>query len=229
MDLIVRLDGVIAELLKFLDTEVGAGKYVVALTADHGVTPLPERVNLLGRDLGAGRFKDREITEAVEQALVAKFGAAGEGQFWAARDSYGIRFTRAVLEARHVAVQDAAAVAKQILLKQPQIAEVYTAAEVQAAVPSDQTVIGRVALSYHRERSQDVLFVLQPFIVDRSPAGTNHGGPYDHDDHVPLCFFGAGVKHGLRTERVGVDQVAPTLAGLLQIPPPPAARGTPLF
>ena len=42
MDITLRSDRTVAALLKFLDAEVGAGRYVMVVTADHGVCPLPE-------------------------------------------------------------------------------------------------------------------------------------------------------------------------------------------
>lgn len=67
--------------------------------------------------------------------------------------------------------------------------------------------------SFHPERSADVLFQLQPyFLLSSRPHGTTHGTPYNYDTHVPLLWFGV-VTPGVRTERVGVDDLAPTLSG----------------
>ena len=59
--------------------------------------------------------------------------------------------------------------------------------------------------------------------------GTNHGTPYNYDTHVPLVWFGVGVKPGTYVERVSVTDLAPTLAHLLGIPAPPMSRGHVLF
>ena len=72
------------------------------------------------------------------------------------------------------------------------------------------------------------MFSPRPGIVDRPNAGTNHGTPYDYDAHIPLVWFGAGVKAKTVTERVGTDAIAPTLAKLLGIAPPPEARAAAL-
>lgn len=229
MDLLLRLDRTIAQLLSFLDAEVGAGKYVMVVTADHGVTPLPERIAAFNRDLLAGRFDDRELSKQIEATLAKEFGAPPEGYVWAVRDSYGYRITPAALQLRHAKREDVAARLRDVVAAWPQVASAYTRAEVLAAPANDQSVIGRVRLSYYPARSQDVVFVLQPFIVDRSPTGTNHGGPYDCDDHVPLIFYGAGISPSVRIERVGVDNIAPTLSALLRIPPPPQAAAGRLF
>jgi predicted AlkP superfamily pyrophosphatase or phosphodiesterase len=69
---------------------------------------------------------------------------------------------------------------------------------------------------------------MKPYWVDRK-TGTNHGSPYIYDAHVPLVFFGVGVKPGIFTEPVGVDDIAPTLAKLLGITRPPLSQGKVLF
>ena len=52
-DMLVRLDITIGKLLDHLDKKVGAGNYVVALSADHGVTDLPEQNPAGGRQPAA--------------------------------------------------------------------------------------------------------------------------------------------------------------------------------
>ena len=85
-------------------------------------------------------------------------------------------------------------------------------------------------LSFHRERSPDVIFVLQPYFMDRSErTGVTHGSPYAYDQHVPLCWFGAGIKPARSGERVAVEDLAATLARLLSVPAPAETKGRTLF
>src|SRR5262245_57662149 len=42
LDVTLRSDLIVAELLTFLDERIGKGNYLLALTADHGICPLPE-------------------------------------------------------------------------------------------------------------------------------------------------------------------------------------------
>ncbi len=44
--------------------------------------------------------------------------------------------------------------------------------------------------------------------------GESHGSPYDYDSHVPIIFYGAGVKPGKHAEFVRTVDLAPTLAAL---------------
>lgn len=56
-----------------------------------------------------------------------------------------------------------------------------------------------------------------PYYFSRA-TGSNHGTPYFYDTHVPLVWFGGGVKAGVHPERVWVSDLAPTLAGILGLP-----------
>ena len=52
LDAVLRADRLLADLLAHLDARVGAGRYLVVLTSDHGVCPLPEVARARGRDAG---------------------------------------------------------------------------------------------------------------------------------------------------------------------------------
>lgn len=229
MDSIVRLDRTLAEFLKFLDEKIGRDRYLVVLTADHGVAPLPERIQSIpGRELAAGRVRGADIDKPVFAALDAKFGAPAEGARWAARDGMAWHLNPAVLAQKQLAPAVAEAALRDALLQVPSLACAFTRTELTAAAPLDH--FGEaMRLSYHPARSPDVMAVLKPYFIDRITPGTTHGVPYDYDNHVPLLWFGPGVKAGVRTERVGVDDLAPTLARLLGVPAPAQAKGRVLF
>ena len=71
-DLLAHLDWTIGVLLTHLDRTVGAGRYVVALSADHGVAPIPEQMKAHGVD--AGRQGTKAAVEAVQKSLETAFG-----------------------------------------------------------------------------------------------------------------------------------------------------------
>ncbi len=222
MDSVLRLDRALAELLTFLDAEVGPGRWTAVLSADHGVAPLPERS-------GGSRIDWPVLNQTVEAALTSAFGAPADGAAWTVRDSYGYRLIPATLSARGVTSSAAQRVVKQALLTSPQVAIVWTRDELLNPALTEGEALAAWRLSFNVERSQDVVLSPRRYIVDRSPNGTNHGTPYDYDSHIPLIWYGAGVTPGRTVERIGSDDIAPTLARQLGVPPPPAAHATPLF
>lgn len=229
MDSILRLDRVIADLLKCIDREVGLKHCLVVVTADHGSTPLPERVQALRPSIPAGRIRVAEFDAAAKQALDAAFGAPLGEDYWCTRDGLGYHLRPSTLAAKNIRAEDAAQVLKTALLSLPSVAEVYTRAEILAAPPEGDSLLAAVRRSYYAPRDHDVGIVLKPYFINRTPAGTTHGMPYDYDQHVPQLWFGAGVTPGVHLERVGVDDLAPTLAAHLGIPRPPQAEGRQLF
>jgi hypothetical protein len=62
-------------------------------------------------------------------------------------------------------------------------------------------------------------------IVTLTPLSTfggnvaSHASGYDYDSHVPLIFYGDGVKPGRNTEFVRTVDLAPTLAAIAGVKP----------
>jgi arylsulfatase A-like enzyme len=52
------------------------------------------------------------------------------------------------------------------------------------------------------------------------PTGTTHGSPHDYDRHVPLLFWGRGVRGATVADEVHTVDIAPTICTLLGITPP---------
>ncbi len=75
LDVTLRSDALMADLLGFLDEKVGRGRYLVGLTADHGVCPLPELSRANGTAPGAARVDTALMKRRVDRDLSAKFPA----------------------------------------------------------------------------------------------------------------------------------------------------------
>jgi len=86
--------------------------------------------------------------------------------------------------------------------------------------------VGRAAqLGFYGPRSADLLLLPEPYYMFFIPQGTTHATPYDYDTHVPLIFYGAGIKKGTHYEPVAINDVAPTLAAILQVETPSGSSG----
>jgi hypothetical protein len=102
------------------------------------------------------------------------------------------------------------------------VADAFTADELAGPANDEQRpFLGRYQRSYFAPRSPDVqLRFKQWHLVDAEAHGTSHGSPYAYDTHVPVLFFGAGVRPGMHERPVGTVDVAPTLAELLGVTRP---------
>lgn len=100
-------DALVGRLVGLLDEAVGAGRYVLALTADHGLTPLPERAggvrvhpDAVGEAVDAhfGRSLVEAVTPAALFLDVEALEAAGVGLWDVARFVGDLRLRDAVPE-----------------------------------------------------------------------------------------------------------------------------------
>lgn len=227
MDITLRTDRMMAEFFAFLDERVGLKNCTIVFTADHGIPPLPERVKAAGSMLSAGRIDNGALLKTCEEALNGAFGPLAAGRRWLLVDENWLFFQRDVLQEKGVASAAAEKVVRDALMTVEFVEAAYTRTDLNAG-----TIVGPhaegVLLSHHGARSGDVYYHMKPFWVDRK-TGTNHGTPYVYDVHVPLLWFGVGVKPGVYGQRVGVDDIAPTLSRLLGLLAPPLSQGRVLF
>lgn len=228
MDITLRTDRMLADFLTFLDQRIGLKNCTIVFTADHGIPPLPERVNAAGGGgLSAGRIDNVRLLKTCEDALNGAFGPLADGRRWLLVDENWLFFQHGVLKEKNLASAVAEKVVRDALKTLEFVEAAFTRTELDAGAitgPYSDAVL----LSHYSARSGDVYYHMKPFWVDRK-TGTNHGTPYNYDVHVPLLWFGAGVTPGTFTRRVGVDDIAPTLAHLLGIVAPPLSQGQVLF
>jgi predicted AlkP superfamily pyrophosphatase or phosphodiesterase len=230
MDSIVRLDRTLAEFFTYLDRRIGPGRYVLVLTADHGVAPMPERKVVLQPRIPAERIRGRDLDARMVATLDARFGPLAGEDAWFIRDNQGYHFRPTALAAKGLEVETAAQVLRAALLGDRVVETAFTRAEILAAPATGSSLATLVRRSYFAAGGQDVIFVLKPYLLERSESyGTNHGTPWMYDRHVPQLWYGPGVARAWRAEPVGMEDIAPTLAALLGIRPPPQATGERLF
>ena len=228
MDSYVRLDRTLAEFFQYLDRKVGLAHCVIVLTADHGVAPLPEKVQQEMGTGAAGRLSGAALDKFLFSALAAAYGPLPDGQYWAVRDNSGYHVNPAALAAKKLPGAELDAKIREVLLAYPQIAFAYTREQLTGPGPLDP--FGEMErLSYYPPRSMDVVYIPKPYFIERTPTGTTHGTPYEYDTHVPQVWFGPGIKAAVHPERVAVEDIAPTLAGMLGVELPPEAHGKKLF
>jgi hypothetical protein len=115
--------------------------------------------------------------------------------------------------------------ARDILLSTPQVhaSRVYTREDLIAGAGDD--MIGRAAANgFSQTRTGDIVVVQEPYYLFGT-SGTSHSTPWGYDTHVPVIFYGAGVKAGSYARDIAVTDIAPTLAALLSIEPPSGSSG----
>jgi predicted AlkP superfamily pyrophosphatase or phosphodiesterase len=207
-DLLLRLDLTIGRLLDHLDRHVGAGKYVAALSADHGVGDIPEQIQR------GGRVPSKDVRDAVLGVLVP---ALGPGDHVVASAYTDIYLTPAALDRLRRDSQLTTSVLES-LRRLPGIAHAFRGDELAGADARASSYPARraAALSYYPGRSGDLIIVPKENWL-LSPNVATHGTHYPYDQRVPVILFGAGIRAGQYTQPATPADIAPTLAAVARI------------
>jgi predicted AlkP superfamily pyrophosphatase or phosphodiesterase len=217
-DELARLDRDLGALFAHLDKSVGRGNYVVALSADHGVAPVPEDLRKTGID--AGRLNIDEVKIRIEKALepfhypkspVAEVGGA---------DVYFAPGVYAKLKTDANAMRAALDAIQGV----PGVAHIYQADELEDRPATNDPIRAAEAAGFMKTRSGDLLIVPKPYWIwdysapgKPSRGGTSHGTPYYYDQKVPVILMGYGIRAGKYFGAATPADIAPTLAALCGI------------
>lgn len=231
LDALLLLDAWLADWLTALETRVGRGRVVVALSSDHGVLPIPEWLTENDRSRCPTRPARSSVASLREELRWHLHGELGRWYTWPRRwlGHAGLQMTvdRTNAAAAGVEVDEVVAAAEAWLEARPEVAAAWTSAEL--AVSADP-MAQRYRRSYDPERSGDL--VVQPAadcLISLFSAGTTHGAPYDYDIDVPIVLWGPGVESGLDDRLATTVDIAPTLARLLGVAPPGDLDGVSLL
>ncbi len=209
-DILFRLDRTLERLFVALDRAVGVGRYAVALTADHGVAPLPEQMTALGFD--AGRVPLDDLKERLQGALARLFGA---GKFVDAIDYTDIYFAPGIFDRLRARPQDLASVS-DLVRGTPGVAAVFTTDQLRSPGAGCDTLCRAAVASHFPGRSGDLILAPKPYWITTGK-GTTHGSANAYDQRVPVIVLGPGVKPGVYPRPASPLDVAPTLAELAGI------------
>jgi hypothetical protein len=218
-DVSIRTDRVIGALLDRIDRAVGLQHTLVALTADHGVAPLPEV--LQKQSLPGGRMASKDLFDPMQQALEKKYGP-GKWLLSTAGSSPYFNYELAAKVGADLA--DVRRVAAQAAMAVPHVTRVYTRDELARGVAPDDRIGHRIIRGFNQQRSGDLEIILEPYWI-RDAAGATHGTPYNYDAHIPLILMGARIKPGEYADPVALNDLAPTLATLANVEIPAGSVG----
>src|SRR5579862_3471757 len=213
----LELDRSLAEFFTFLGHQVGMANVWMALSADHGVAPLPDVAKAL--HLPAAGIDTKSLRDQINSLLSKKYSKKADYVL-------DLDFPNAWLSEEAFAGQkesDAEADTGEAM-KQAGWTAYFTKSQL-AHGETPATELGRrYAHSYSPEGGWYVLGVPRPFQVGITK-GTDHATPFSYDTHVPLAFYGLAFQPGTyRTHAEPVD-LAVTFASLLGINAPAQATG----
>lgn len=231
-DALLRLDQELGALLRSLDQHVGAGRWALFLTADHGVCPTPEWARERGLDAGRGAIQTM-VAALAEKTLATEFGKPPAGRRYLSHvGEFSCFFDDATLDAvrgerdlaaiRLLAARAVAAAAPRVRGVQAAFATADLLAEPAAADPLRASLVAGLCPG----RGGEVQFVVRPYWLDgNTPA--SHGTPHAYDREVVGMALGPGVPAGARIDAAITPGFGVVwFAHLLGLPPPPGAPDT---
>lgn len=215
-DVLLRLDRLLGDLLNTLDQTVGKDNYLVALTADHGVSEIPEQLTAEHKD--AGRVPKQDLLAKLEFALAAEIGPGPHVDNITYTQIYLKPPSWQELRAKPGAVDRVCAVVKKV----PGILACFSADELVDPAKTHDPVARAAALSYFPGRSGDLVTAPRAHWLNDALAGTTHGSQNDYDQRVPLVFYGSGLRGRHVGGAASPADIAPTFAAVMGLPLPDA-------
>ncbi len=209
LDNLLRLDRALGDLFEYLDGAIGRERYMVALSADHGVLAAPEYRRQLGEV--AARVPPSDVREALQ--AMEEVDASPDEE----------------LHARRVAVLEGSDF----------VADAMTREELMVVDPSTPLPMAAdsFVVLYRRSFRPDraispgergvFVRLREGLMVDEAIA--THGSPYTYDRHVPLVFMASGIEPGRFDEVAATVDMAPTLASFIGVPAPADLDGRALI
>jgi predicted AlkP superfamily pyrophosphatase or phosphodiesterase len=230
MDISIRTDRYLTELIQFMNATVGKENVLYVLTSDHGVASIPEDLNK--QNVDAGRISPERIIKVADHAMVGKYGRlTREKSYVAQMINLDFYFNDRALEEKKIDKKDAETYISEVLNKAvPQIFQILKSSDLISGKYSQDKVSVLIRNSYNSKNSGDLMIVLKPnYIFDRNEVGAEHGSPFSYDRHVPLIMAGARwIKTGTFGKPCSPADIAPTLAKILGIEKTEGFDGTTL-
>lgn len=224
-DIYLRLDHELSELFLYLDKHVGKGEYTVFLTADHGANDIPSY--LVSQKMPGGYHNKTYIKNLVNSHLNKNYG---NGDWVKNVINNQIYINRDLVSNLGLKLEKIQTDVVSVLLQEKYIAEAFTATQVAKRTFTDPMTI-KLQNGYHRQLSGDVLIIFNSGYLNDSYGrrGTDHISGYSYDTHIPIMFYGKGIKPGNSVRNVSITDISPTVSTLLNITFPSASVGDPLI
>jgi predicted AlkP superfamily pyrophosphatase or phosphodiesterase len=220
-DCYLRLDRDLAELIRFAEEAAGKGEVIFFLTADHGGATVP--AYLMDLRAQGGYMDYSPMKDSVNNWLKATYKA----------ENWLLTITNEQLYLNETAIQSAGKTVEEIevflankLMYYPGIQQVLTGTQLRRE-EFTRDIGALIQRGYFPPRSGNVMLALQPNWMEYSRTGTTHGSPWCYDTRVPMLWYGWKIQSGSTTTSFSIDDIAPSLSILLDLPFPNATTGKP--
>ncbi len=215
-DMLYCLDATIADFLGHIDTLFPRqSDYLITLTSDHGIG-----------EINCKQFNPRQAEVILNAFLSAQYG---QGSWVLSCGNGAIYLNRDQVYAKKLSIAQVQNEAATFLMQFRGIANAVTATAMQGGIMSSNTA-RLMQNSFYPRRSGDILYCLQPDYCELADQNiAQSGSPYNHDRHIPLIFYGAGIESGKIERKVSSSAIAVSTAAILGVTRPDCADGEMIY
>ncbi len=224
-ELYLHADLAMERLINRLDKTIGRKNYILVVTSDHGVAPVPEvllrQAEQQHATIDAGRISKSELKRVADSAVTAFLGprqSSGSYIKQAYEPSIYLDVPRQP-ESTYSSAVDAAVKALRTVAGLEVVVSSADLAQDRKPANISDTVWSYVRKSYHPERSGDIVLYPKRYWIIGGNVAT-HGTPHDYDRWVPMMFLGGGLQPQSCPDSVAPVDIAPTLGKMLGIEMP---------
>ncbi|MCG8235432.1 alkaline phosphatase PafA [Tenacibaculum finnmarkense] len=218
-DTYLRLDKDLASLFQFLDAKVGKGNYTLFLTADHAAVQVPAYLQSV--KIPANYFSYKKFTAFVNDITKKYFNSDALVENIS---NFQIFLDKDKIESLNLNKNEVAQKIADQVINYKGIYKTATARTLQTT-SFTTGILNSLQNGYNQKFSGDVMLVPTPSTVSYPKKGTTHGSGYSYDTHIPIIFYGNGIKKGASKKKYEIVDIAPTLSNLLQIEFPNGSTG----
>ncbi|MBU2020269.1 MAG: alkaline phosphatase family protein [Bacteroidetes bacterium] len=226
-DVYLRLDLEFEKLFKAIEKQVGKN-WVVFLTADHAVVPVPQM--LIDQKLPGGYAFITENLRRLEESMIKKFGMS----FLVAEENNNLYLDEELILFSEFKLSEIEEFVKEEVQKWDGVKRAFTSTDLQnqAVANEGNEMIKR---GFDKYRSGNIIFQLYPGYLpkstdtEKSRKGTSHGSQYTYDTHVPLLWYGKGIKAQEIFTNYEITDIVPTLVQIMNLAMPSCAQGKPIL
>ncbi|PSL28182.1 alkaline phosphatase family protein [Chitinophaga ginsengisoli] len=219
-DTYLRLDKEIGSFLRHLDELYGKDGYLVFLTSDHGVAN--NFGYLKDMNINSGEVKMNEIILNTEKYLKSTFGDLN----WIRTFNYPmIHLNDSSIITTGI---DRKAITEQIKKNIEQYDGVLKVLDLTSISDEllEASLKTKTINGIFSKLSGDMIIILKPNYYETfSRTGTTHGSLFSYDTHIPLLWYGCGIKSQKDYSEINITDIAPTISAILNIPEPNGSTG----
>jgi len=218
-DTYLKLDKDLANFLNFLDDKVGKDNYTIFLTADHAAVDVPSYLQSL--KIPAHYFNTKALYNSIIKITQKYFNSK---ELVENISNYQIFLNKEKIEKLGFTKNE---IAERIVNELESLEGIYKAVTAKTLQTTNfsEGLMNSLQNGYNQKLSGDVMLIPYPATLARSRTGTSHGSGYSYDTHIPIIFYGKGIKKGVSKKRYEIIDIAPTMANLLGIEAPNSTTG----